>query len=288
MNTNDIDLSRPGQIRDLLHHAGFRPSAVMGQNFLIDRNVRDRMIEAAAVTASERVLEVGPGLGTLTAPLSDRAAQVVAVEKDKRLYHWLRERFAERSNVRFVLGDYLKAAEQEPDLLTADAMISNLPYSVAARILVMLALAPLPPRRMLVTVQKEVGMRLTGVPGTRDYGLLTVLVGAMYDAEWIRTISPTCFFPVPAVWSVVIRLRRRPESLAADRPPAWLPLVRHAFSRRRKQMMSVLLDAPLPWRPERRQAETWLQAAGIAPSARPGTVGIEQWRRLALACDVSR
>ncbi len=280
--TNNIDVSRPSQIRDLLKRTDFHPSTALGQNFLVDRNVLDRMIEVAAVTPSERVLEIGPGLGVLTVPLLDRAERVVAVEKDSRLYGWLCERLADRPNACFVLGDYLKEAVRRPDLLTADAVVSNLPYAVAARILVALALAPVPPQRMLVTVQKEVGQRLTAVPGTRDYGLLTVLIGDVYTAELMRTISPTCFYPVPAVWSAVIRLRRRSETAMVQRSPHWLPLVRHAFSRRRKQMTAILLDAPWKRRPERRQAVEWLQAAGIKPSARPETVGIEQWRRLAL------
>ncbi len=283
--TINIDLSRPGQIRDLLCRAEFRPSTALGQNFLVDRNVLDRMVEAAGVTASERVLEVGPGLGVLTAPLLDRAERVVAVEKDARLYTWLCERFADRSNACFVLGDYLKEAVRTPELLTADAVVSNLPYAAAARILVALALAPNPPQRMLVTVQKEVGQRLTAVQGTRDYGLLTVLIGDVYTSELIRTISPTCFYPVPAVWSAVIRLRQRSETGMVKRSPHWLPLVRHAFSRRRKQMTGIMLDAPFGRTPDRRQAVAWLQAAGIEPSARPETVGIEQWRRLARQWD---
>lgn len=285
LDTVNLDLSRPSQVRDFLRAAGFRPSSVLGQNFLIDRNVLDRMLESAAVQPGERILEVGPGLGVLTGPLLASAGRLVAVEKDARLYEWLCKRFADYNNVRFVLGDYLDLAPGDPELRTADALISNLPYAVAARILAGLALSPTPPSRMLFTVQKEVAERLAAGPSSRDYGLLSVLVGEVYDAEIMRTISPSCFYPAPAVWSAFVRLRIRPGNPSpANRTDVWLPLVRHAFSRRRKQMTAILTDGP--WRVplDRRQALKLLLDAGIVPTARPENLGIDDWRRLAGRC----
>ncbi len=281
----NIDLSRPGQVRDLLCRNDFRPSAVLGQNFLIDRNILDRMLDASGVAASEHVLEIGPGLGVLTAPLLERAGRLTAVEKDARLYAWLCERFGDCPHAVFVLGDYLKEAARDPDLLTADAVVSNLPYAVAARILVLLALGENPPQRMLVTVQREVGQRLTAAPGTAAYGLLTVLVGDGYRAEFLRKLSPSCFYPVPAVWSAVIRLQRRSRPASPRRPSVWLPLLRYAFSRRRKQMIGILTTGPWTQPPDRREAAAWLQSSGIDPSARPEDVGIESWRYLAQQCE---
>ncbi len=280
-----IDLSHPSAVRTLLATAGFRPSVAMGQNFLIDRNVLDRMLEAAAVKADEKVLEIGPGLGVLTGPLLARAGRLTAVEKDARLYAWLCERFAHCRNGRFLQGDYLDLAPGDPGLQAVDAVVSNLPYSVAARILVLLALSATPPRRMLVTVQKEVGERLTAGPGDHDYGLLSVLVGDGYATELLRTVSPRCFYPVPAVWSAVVRLQCRwGDGAPPSRPPLWLPLLRHAFSRRRKQMTGILADGPWVRQPDRIRAAAWLQAAGIPPDARPENLGRDAWRRLADQC----
>ncbi len=282
------DLLRPGRVRDFLRDADFRPSAVRGQNFLIDRNVRDHMIAAAGIASVESVLEIGPGLGVLTAPLLARAGSFVAVEKDERLYAWLCKHFEARNNIRFLLGDYLKLATTAPELRqTFDTLVSNLPFSVAARILVHLALSPTPPRRALVTVQKEVALRLAAAAGEREYGLLTVLVGDVYDVQLVRSIAPSCFYPVPAVESAVIGLQRRPirdEDENFARPRIWLPLLRHAFSRRRKQMPGILANGPWVRAPERAQAVKWLQAVGIPLSARPENIDVAQWRRLAEQC----
>ena len=264
------NLTRPSEVRALLAQLDFHPSRVLGQNFLIDRNVLNILLDAAELGPADAVVEVGPGLGVLTGALLSRAAAVTAVEKDNRLAPYLRERFGDRPNLTLIHADAL--ACDFPALFPRPGMklVANLPYAVAARLLVELTAIPHPPELIVVTIQREVADRLEAAPSTDDYGLLSILMQRHYEIATVKHISPSCFWPPPEVQSSIARLELRPEPLGGPADELALRnLLRHAFSRRRKTMARSLRDLaenPLPA----------LAAAGIAPTARaeelpPGT-----------------
>ncbi len=267
-------LTRPSEVRALLAQLDFHPSRLLGQNFLIDRNILDILLAAAELQPSDAVVEVGPGLGVLTAALLARAAAVTAVEKDNRLAPYLRERFAAEPRLTLVHSDVLDC--DLPALFPAPGrkLVANLPYAIAARLLVELTALPHPPALLVVTIQREVADRLEARPSTNDYGLLSILLQRHYEIRTVKHVSPSCFWPPPEVQSSISKLVRRPEPLGGPADESALrDLLRHAFSRRRKTMARSLRDLvsdPLPA----------LEAAGIAPTARAEELAPAAWPAL--------
>lgn len=264
-------LTRPSEVRSLLARLDFHPSRILGQNFLVDLNVLNILLDAADIRPSDAVVEVGPGLGVLTAALLDRAASLVAVEKDNRLAPYLRERFANHPNLSLIHSDVLDC--DLPSLFPRPGMklVANLPYAVAARLLVDVAALPLPPALVVVTIQREVADRLEARPSTNDYGLLSILLQRAYEIKTVKHVSPSCFWPPPSVQSSISRLALRPEPLGGPADESALRhLLRHAFSRRRKTISRSLRDLvpdPLPA----------LARAGVDPSARAEQIPPETW-----------
>ena len=264
-------LTRPSEVRSLLASLDFHPSRILGQNFLVDLNVLNILLDAAQLAPDDAVVEVGPGLGVLTAALLDRAASLVAVEKDNRLAPYLLERFANHPKLSLIHSDVLDC--DLPALFPRPRMklVANLPYAVAARLLVDVAALPHPPSLVVVTVQREVADRLAAAPASNDYGLLSILLQRRFEIKTVKHVSPSCFWPPPSVQSSISRLALRPEPLGglADET-ALRHLLRHAFSRRRKTMARSLRDLvpdPLPA----------LQKAGVDPSARAEQIPPETW-----------
>ncbi len=267
-------LTHPSEVRALLAQLDFHPSRVLGQNFLIDRNILNILLAAADLQPADAVVEVGPGLGVLTGALLERAAAITAVEKDKRLAAYLRERFAGNAKLNLIEADILDcdlpALFPRPGL----KLVANLPYAVAARLLVELAALPHPPALIVVTIQREVADRLEARPATKDYGLLSILLPRRYEIATVKHISPACFWPPPEVQSTIVKLALRAEPLGGPADELALrALLRHAFSRRRKTLGRSLRDLvadPLPA----------LAAAGIAPAARAEELPPETWPAL--------
>lgn len=276
-------LSSPRAVRDMLASLGATPSKALGQNFLIDANIVDILVEAADVGPVDRILEIGPGLGVLTDALAERAEQVVAVEMDRTFAAHLKRRYEGRPGVTVLEGDFL---EQDIPKLLADNRIgkvaANLPYNTGTRMLVELMRGPAPPAVMVVTVQMEVGDRLAAVSGDDGYGLLSVWTGVGYKVERIRKVSPTCFYPKPAVWSAVMRLTSRdPAGPVRRGTELFYALTRQAFQHRRKQLAGILDRAPAPLRVPPEASVSWLEALGADPKARPEELSVEQWLALA-------
>lgn len=275
------DVLRPTVVRQLLDELGLRPRKALGQNFLIDRNILGHLLDAAAIGPGDTVLEVGPGLGAVTASLATLARRVVAVEKDSGLYAWLCRRFAGVPNVRLVHAD---ALELRLDALEwpgegpvrPDRVVSNLPYGAGSRILVELARAAQPPERVVVTVQREVADRLAAAPGGGDYGLLSLYVQRAFRVERVRTVGPRCFHPVPEVDSAIVRLQSLGAPPAAE---AFYALSRQAFGQRRKQLARSLAT------PERAPdaVRAALASVAAAPTARAEDLSVAQWDALARA-----
>jgi 16S rRNA (adenine1518-N6/adenine1519-N6)-dimethyltransferase len=276
-----MKLTRPSEVKELLARLDLRPNKVLGQNFLIDGNILGIMVGAASLEPSDVVLEVGPGLGVLTEALAPAVRRVIAIEKDAKLCAYLRERLAGRPNVEIHHADIL-----ETDLAAilgsgVTKLISNLPYSVGSRVLVEVCMSAHLPAAMVVTVQREVADRLAAPPDTPDYGLLGILVQIPYEVRIVRNVSSGCFYPPPEVQSAIVLMTRRlAPRLRMEQPALFLSLVKFAFSRRRKQMKSLLPD----WPPLRRAgpgaATKALSACGIDPLRRPETLSIEEWGRL--------
>lgn len=280
-----INLTSLSQVRRLAAELDLRPSKVLGQNFLIDRNILDILIRAAGLSGAEGVLEIGPGLGVVTERLVESGARVVAVEKDERLFAFLQRHFAGESRLALVHADMLTVGL--PDFLArhrVERVVSNLPYSVGTRLLLELAGIESPVEGMTVTVQEEVAERLAAEPGTRDYGLVTVWCRLAYDVELVKRIGRGCFWPRPEVSSCIVRLRRRPvEALPgwADRRAVY-GLTKIAFSHRRKQLAVSLAGAsqggaPAPADEFRRRFEE----LGIPGNARPENLDPDAWVTLA-------
>ncbi len=231
-------------IRETLDEESIRLTKSLGQNLLHDQNVLRRIAKAGDLSPTDKVLEIGPGLGALTAHLLPAVSQLTAIEMDRRLEAKLRERFGSESHFELQHCDALKFFAQ-PENQSADwsewKLISNLPYSVASPLLVDLAAMPRGPERLVVTLQLEVAQRLCAVPGTKEYSKLTLLVGCRYEAGEMFRISPHCFFPEPRVDSACLTFHRRAEPLFADELyKPFKTVVKRAFSQRRKMMRKNL------------------------------------------------
>jgi 16S rRNA (adenine1518-N6/adenine1519-N6)-dimethyltransferase len=218
----------------------------LGQSFLHDGNQLRRIVEAAQLTKTDRVLEIGPGLGPLTQLLIERAGEVLAIETDLRLVRVLEERFQRQiasppPTVRILHDDALDYLRREERDWNGWKLVANLPYSVASPILVELAQVAHPPECLVVTLQLEVARRLLAGPSTPDYGVLTLLVQAAYQPLGWFKIPSSCFYPEPEVDSACATLVRRIEPLLEPNAiPVFAAVVKRAFSQRRKMMLKLL------------------------------------------------
>lgn len=275
--------TRPSEIKALLTELDLRPSRTLGQNFLVDENILNIILDSARVTAADHVLEIGPGLGALTEPLIERAGHVVAIEKDPRLATYIRDTFGSRKNLELIEADALDL--NLPDLMRGQEisqLVSNLPYSAGTRILMELFDAPSRPRRMVVTLQLDVGERLAAHPGTKEYGIASIMAQLYYDICLRKVISRTCFYPTPDVRSAVIELFRKDEPAAPVSDPHYLrELLRWCFSRRRKQLGSILEEAPANVRAGGRTWPQRVRDAGLDLRRRPETLSPVEWALLA-------
>lgn len=274
-----INLTSPTQIRALLEARGLQPSQTLGQNFLIDANIRDFIVAAAGVGSDDVVLEVGPGLGVITRPLLERSARVIAVEKDAGLFAWLRESLGAVPNLTLIHADALDVLPARMSEWGITRLVANLPYSVGSRILMDVFALPDPPPSITVTVQLEVAERLAAPPGGAERGLLSVWAQRWYDVHVAKTISATCFMPRPKVRSAVVRMMRR-EGRPEGNDRFFRDLTRACFGFRRKQIGTILgrvagglgLDAAM--------AVQALADLDIDARLRPETFPLETWERL--------
>lgn len=265
-------LTSPSNIRALLERLGHRPNKGLGQNYLIDANILGIFVEAAGIVPGTPVLEVGPGLGVLTQALLAAGAAVTAVEKDRVMAAHLREHFPD---VKLIEQDVLDVNLSSLFAGGIRNVAANLPYSAASRFIVNAVEARPLPERMVLMVQQEVAERLTAAPGGKEYGPLAIWTQMNYEVAAVKAVSPTCFMPKPKVWSAIVRFERRAAPLAAVADEArFKSLIKMCFSHRRKQTGSIL----------RKNAPGFLaglDAAGIAPEARPEQITISQWAALA-------
>ncbi len=265
--------------RSLLERYNIQPKKSLGQNFLHDPGVLDKIAAAAELTPADAVLEIGPGTGALTERLAAAAGRVVAVETDARLQPLLAERLAGCSHVEVVYADIL--AVDVPALMgpAPYIVVANLPYYITSAILRHLLEAPRRPRRLVLTVQQEVAERIMAAPG--DLSLLAVSVQFYGQPRTVMHIKPAAFWPRPDVDSAVLRID------VYDRPPVDVPderaffrVVRAGFSQKRKQLRNAL-GAGLGLGGE--AAAALLTRAGVDPRRRAETMTLAEWAALARA-----
>ena len=263
------------EMRELLDRRDIQLTKSLGQNFLHDTHQLERIVAAAQLTPADKVLEIGPGLGPLTALLLAGTGEVLAIEKDFRLVELLRERFAAFTPPRFELlhADALDYLRQEPRDWHQWKLVANLPYSVASPILVELATGPRSPSMLVVTLQLEVAQRLMARADDDDYGVLTLLVQLDFAPQGWFKIPSGCFFPAPDVDSACVCLvRREAPLLPGSRREIFRRVVKLAFSQRRKMMLKLLKQE---W--PREILEAAFAALGISLQERAEKLSLEQF-----------
>jgi 16S rRNA (adenine1518-N6/adenine1519-N6)-dimethyltransferase len=258
-----------------------RAKRSLSQNFLVDPNLRRKLVEALGAGPDDTVLEIGPGHGELSERMVGEVARLVLVEKDDRLVELLMERWGTRDDVCIVHADALKVDLSE--LVAGSSalrVISNVPYSITSPLLFrFLEFRPLP-SRLVVLVQEEVGRRIVADPGTREYGALSVGVRARAEARLAFRVGRQAFRPVPAVDSVAVVIEPAADCPEEHELKALRDLTRAAFSRRRKQIRTILRDAP-EYGLSAAAAEAVLARVGADPTARPETFDPGLFLRLA-------
>lgn len=266
-------LLSPADVGDLARRYGITPSKALGQNFVIDQNTIRRIVRLAAIERSDRVIEIGAGLGTLTLGLAEVAAEVAAVELDRKLLPALHEVLQGLTNVQVVQGDAM-TLDYTP-LLTDPPyrMVANLPYNIATPLIADLLQDRPEIVDFVVMVQREVGERLVAGPGSKAYGGVSVLAAHHAEARALGKVPPSVFWPVPKVESLLVRLTRRPAG--ADVESAELMrVVRAAFGQRRKTLRNTLasgLELPVA------RVEAALARAGVDPGRRAESLGLEEF-----------
>ncbi len=270
-----LDLTRPSTVRAVARRFGIRSARRLGQHFLVDAGALARIAEAAGAAVGSEILEVGPGLGTLTRALVDRGASVIAVEIDPRCVQALALTLRGRPRVRVVAGDILEVTPAGLGLDPGYRVAGNLPYAITGALLPRLLAADPPPERVVVLVQREVAIRLDAPAG--GWSLATLAVRLLADVHRVEDLPPAAFWPPPRVHSSLLVMTPRPAAPARAREAA-LQLARPAFQARRKQLVSGLA-APLGL--PRAAVGRWLETAGIEPTRRPGTLTVGEWLHLA-------
>ncbi len=274
MNMNPPSLNVPA----LLRAHGLSPKKSLGQNFLVDPAALERIVQAAEIDAERSLLEVGPGLGSLTRYLARAAGRVVAVELDAALIPVLEDVLRETPNVEIVRGDILKLDPAR--LMGQDGyfVVANIPYYITSNLIRHLLEAPLKPSRLVLTVQREVAERITAGPG--DMSLLALGVQVYGRPKMVARIPAGAFYPSPTVDSSVVRVDLYPAPLIPiEQLDAFFRLAKAGFGQKRKTLRNAL-SAGLGMPPA--QAAAMLEEAGIDPQRRAETLAMEEWKRLAL------
>lgn len=275
------DSSWSRDLRKLLRTSDFRPRKSLGQNFLIDRKVGERIVALAAPTAKDTVLEVGAGAGFLTEMLARPAARVIAVEFDRRLVAILRQRLGDDKKIEIVAGDILavdikELLRREGGRVSRGAvLVGNIPYQVTGRIFSQVLGEKELWRRAVLMVQREVAARLQAGAGSKCYGILSVLMQYNFRIEETYPVGRGSFYPQPGVDSTILRIavRKKPPVEVKD-PEFFSFVVRKAFGQRRKMLINSLAGEAGLGKEELRAV---LEGAGIKPGRRAETVTLEEF-----------
>ncbi|MFN3741477.1 MAG: 16S rRNA (adenine(1518)-N(6)/adenine(1519)-N(6))-dimethyltransferase RsmA [Anaerolineales bacterium] len=266
----------PLPIAQLLRQAGLHPKKRLGQNFLQDPHLLEAIVQSAEISPTDWVLEIGPGLGSLTRYLANAARQVVAVEIDDALFQILEQVLAPWENVQLVRGDILRLSPADLIQVEDYLVVANIPYYITSAVIRHLLEAPRRPRRMVLTVQKEVAERICAQP--KEMNLLALSVQVYGHPSVVLRIPAGSFYPMPKVDSAVVRLDLyRQPYLADECLETFFRLIHAGFSQKRKTLRNALahgLGVNTP------QVETLLLQAGIDPQRRAETLSLDEWGQL--------
>ena len=277
-------LGNPKNTIEIIQKYQFAFQKKFGQNFLIDTHVLDKIISAAGITEADCVLEIGPGIGTMTQYLAEHAGRVVAVEIDTNLLPILAETLKDYSNVTVINEDILKVdmnqLVKEYNQGRPIKVVANLPYYITTPIIMGLFESNVPIENITVMVQKEVADRMQVGPGSKDYGALSLAVQYYAEPEIVANVPPNCFIPRPNVGSAVIRLTRHKEMPVEVKDPALMfKIIRASFNQRRKTLQNGLGNAPeLPYTKE--QIAAAIAEMGLTPTIRGEALSLAQFAQL--------
>ena len=273
-------IASPEVVHYICKRFDIKMSKKLGQNFLIKRGIVDEIVHAAELTVGEPVLEVGPGIGTLTQGLAQSGADVTAIELDRRLLEVLDTTLASYDNVRIIHGDVLKL--DVPTIMNHKPfkVVANLPYYITTPIIMSLLESKLPIERLVVMVQKEVALRMIAKPGTKDYGALSVAVQYYTEPDIVLDVPPKSFLPAPAVTSSVIRcvLRDKPPVDVIDEK-LFFRVVKAGFAQRRKTFSNTMKTTGL----SKDRIEELLAKANIDGQRRGETFTLQEFADVANA-----
>lgn len=279
-----LNLTSPKVIKDIIEEHGFKFSKSLGQNFLIDANITRKIVEFAEITDKECVLEIGPGIGTLTQLLCQRAKKVIAIEIDSKLVPILKSNLKEYNNLKIINNDVLKIdlrelVEKEFDN-SKIKVIGNLPYYITTPIILELLGKKLNISDITIMVQKEVAQRINAKPGTKHYGALSIAVQYYCKPKIGFTVSNMCFMPSPKVNSIVLKLELLDKPMVEVRnEKVFFKTVKAAFSQRRKTLLNSLSSSNL-LNINKQQIRNILSKLGIPENQRGENLTLEQFAKL--------
>lgn len=284
-------LGIPGNTIEILQKHHFNIQKKYGQNFLVDTHVLEKIMDAAEITKEDCVVEIGPGIGTMTQYLAERAREVAAIEIDRNLIPILEETLADHPNVTVINEDILKvdlnSLVQEKNQGRPVKVVANLPYYITTPIIMALFENHVPIKSITIMVQKEVADRMQVGPGTKDYGALSLAVQYYAKPEIVAQVPPNCFIPRPGVGSAVIHLTRYENPPVEVRNEGLLfALIRAAFNQRRKTLANAIANAAgLPF--SREDVVAALEKMQMQPAIRGEALTLEQFGKLADFLDYS-
>lgn len=278
-------LGIPQNTIEVLQKYNFNFQKKFGQNFLIDTHVLEKIIEESGITKEDFVLEIGPGIGTMTQYLCENAREVAAVEIDKNLIPILADTLSAYDNVEVINDDILKVninkLAEEKNGGRPIKVVANLPYYITTPIIMGLFESHVPVSSITVMVQKEVAMRMQAGPGTKDYGALSLAVQFYAEPYIAANVPPNCFIPRPNVGSAVIRLKTHEQPPIQVKDEAFLfALIRASFNQRRKTLVNSLKNAS-DLKLEKEQILEALRTMGLSETVRGEALTLEQFASLA-------
>ena len=269
---------------EILQKYNFKLQKKFGQNFLIDNNILEKIIDAAGITKEDCVLEIGPGIGTMTRYLAERAKNVIAVEIDNNLIPILQDTLKDHQNIKIIHSDILKVdinriVEEENDGKPVK-VVANLPYYITTPIIMALFENHVAMQSITIMVQKEVADRMQAGPGSKDYGALSLAVQYYARPEVITRVPASCFLPKPNVDSTVIRLTKYETPPVEIKDEAFLfAIIRAAFNQIRKTLVNALSNVAIPGVNKENITEA-LQKMGLPPTVRGEALNLEQFSEL--------
>ena len=270
----------PSETTRLLRQLEHRPNKKLGQNFLVDGNLVQKSLRMADLPEGVPVLEIGPGLGTLTEKLLSSGHPVYAVEIDRRLEKHLRQslvHYLESDQLDLLRADAVKSPLGNlPEQIHQYAVVANLPYAISSAWLEGVLGSGKLPIRMVMMLQKEAAERMLARPGTKEFNALSIFLQSCYQPSGTHPVPGQCFFPTPSVDSVLLRMDRLPQPIEFSKSAR--KLVRRIFTQRRKQIGSLIKKEP---EPINEVMQGWLAEEGLCPTLRPEKIEVGQWATLA-------